>query len=273
MPRFAANLSMMFNEAPFLDRFALAAAAGFRGVEFLLPYAFSPGQIREQLQRHRLELVVFNMPAGNWEAGDRGIACDPDRIAECRAGVDRAIEYALALDCRRVHCMAGVRPPNVAAPLTDSVYLANLQFIGPRLAEHGVTLLIEAINDRDVPGFYLTSSRQAFGIMERADLPNLRFQYDIYHMQVMEGDLTPTLRSHAAKIGHVQLADTPGRHEPGTGEINYPFLFDVIDDLGYDGWIGCEYRPSGKTEDGLSWLASYLGAEPEREPGAPAAAR
>jgi hydroxypyruvate isomerase len=258
MPRLNANLSMMFNEVGFLDRFDAAAGAGFRGVEFLFPYAFDKAQIGERLERNRLEMVLFNMPPGDFEAGDRGLACDPARVSEFQEGVGKALDYAKALNSRQLHCMAGLKPRGVNEEKMRETYIANLQFAGRELAKHGITLLIEAINTRDIPGFYLNHSAQAFDIMHYAQVPNLKFQYDIYHMQIMEGDLAPTIGKHLDKIGHMQLADTPGRHEPGTGEINYDFLLKFIDRAGYRGWIGCEYKPAGKTEAGLGWASSYL---------------
>jgi hydroxypyruvate isomerase len=258
MPKLNANLSMMFNEVGFIDRFASAARAGFRGVEFLFPYEYPAAQIREQLDRHKLEMVLFNMPPGNFAAGDRGLACDPAKIGEFQAGVGKALEYATALGCKQLHVMAGLKPRGVNEQTMGETYITNLQFAGKELAKHGIGMLIEAINTRDIPGFYLNYSRQAFDIMHYADVPNLRFQYDIYHMQIMEGDLAPTIERNLSKIGHMQLADTPGRHEPGSGEINYSFLFRHIDKIGYRGWIGCEYRPAGKTEDGLGWAKPYL---------------
>ena len=258
MPKLSANLSMMFNEVDFPVRFDAAAKAGFKGVEFLFPYAYDKSLLVETLERNRLEMVLFNMPPGDWEAGDRGMACDPARSAEFQDSVGLAVDYALALNCKKVHCMAGLKPRGVGDKQMRDTYIANLQFAGKALAKHGISVLIEAINTRDIPGFYLNYSEQAFDIMHYADVPNLAFQYDIYHMQIMEGDLAPTIENNLAKIGHMQLADTPGRHEPGTGEINYPFLFDFIDRIGYKGWIGCEYRPAGKTEDGLEWAKRYL---------------
>jgi hydroxypyruvate isomerase len=258
MPKLNANLSMMFNEVGFIDRFAAAARAGFRGVEFLFPYEYPAAQIREQLDRHKLEMVLFNMPPGDFAAGDRGLACDPAKIGEFQAGVGKALEYAAALGCKQLHVMAGLKPRGVNEQTMGETYIANLQFAGRELAKHGIRMLIEAINTRDIPGFYLNYSRQAFDIMHYADVPNLRFQYDIYHMQIMEGDLAPTIERNLSRIGHMQLADTPGRHEPGSGEINYPFLFRHIDKIGYQGWIGCEYRPAGKTDDGLGWAKPYL---------------
>jgi hydroxypyruvate isomerase len=258
MPKLNANLSMMFNEVEFTNRFAAAARGGFKGVEFLFPYAYDKQQLAEVAHAHKLSVVLFNMPPGDFEAGDRGLACDPARTAEFQAGVGKAIDYALALGCKQLHCMAGLKPRGVNEEKMRETYLDNLRFAGRELAKHGLTLLIEAINTRDIPGFYLNTSRQAFDIMHYAALPNLKFQYDIYHMQIMEGDLAPTIEKHVDKIGHMQLADTPGRHEPGTGEINYPFLLAHIDKVGYRGWIGCEYRPAGNTEAGLGWAKPYL---------------
>jgi len=258
MPKLNANLSMMFNEVGFIDRFAAAAKAGFKGVEFLFPYDHDKNQLAEVAKKNNLQVILFNMPPGDWDAGERGMACDPSRVGAFQEGVGKAIEYAKTLDCKQIHCMAGLRPRGVNDEKLRETYLSNLQFAGKELAKHGLTVLIEAINTRDIPGFYLNYSRQAFDIMHYANVPNLRFQYDIYHMQIMEGDLAPTIEKNLAKIGHMQLADTPGRHEPGTGEINYPFLFQHIDKLGYQGWIGCEYRPAGATEAGLGWVKAYL---------------
>jgi hydroxypyruvate isomerase len=258
MPRFNANLSMMFNEVDFRDRFAAAAKAGFKGVEFLFPYAYGKDELAEIAAKNKLEVVLFNMPPGDWDAGERGMACDPSRVGAFQEGVGTAIDYAKTLGCKQIHCMAGLRPRGVNEEKMRDTYIANLQFAGKELAKHGLTLLIEAINTRDIPGFYLNYSRQAFDIMHYANVPNLSFQYDIYHMQIMEGDLAPTIEKNLQNIGHMQLADTPGRHEPGTGEINYPFLFQHVDEIGYHGWIGCEYRPAGATEAGLGWMKPYL---------------
>lgn len=258
MPKFNANLSMMFNEVGFLERFDAAAKAGFRGVEFLFPYDFPAAQIREKLDRHKLEMVLFNMPPGDFAAGERGMACNPAKVAQFQENVGKTLEYATALGAKQIHVMAGLKPVAVSEDRMRETYIANLQFAGRELAKHGIKLLIEAINTRDIPGFYLNYSRQAFDIMHYAAVPNLYFQYDIYHMQIMEGDIAPTVEKNLAKIAHMQLADTPGRHEPGTGEIHYPFLFQHFDRIGYPGWIGCEYRPAGRTEDGLGWLEPYL---------------
>jgi hydroxypyruvate isomerase len=258
MPRFNANLSMMFNEVDFLERFGAAARAGFKGVEFLFPYAFDKGQLVDLVKKNNLQVVLFNMPPGDWNAGDRGMACDPSRKGEFQDLVGKAIDYATALGCRQLHCMAGLKPRGVNEEQMRDAYIANLQFAGSEAGKHGMNVLIEAINVRDIPGFYLNTSRQAIDILHYVGLPNVKFQYDIYHMQIMEGDLAPTIEKHLPHIAHMQLADTPGRHEPGTGEINYEFLFQHIDRIGYRGWIGCEYRPAGATEAGLGWVRKYL---------------
>jgi len=258
MPKFNANLSMMFTEVDFLERFAAAAKAGFQGVEFLFPYAYDKNQLAQIVAKNKLQAILFNTPPGDWNAGDRGLACDPGRVTEFQDGVGKAIDYARALGCKQIHCMAGLRPRGVNADKMRETYIASLQFAGKELAKHGLTLLIEAINERDIPGFYLNTSRQAFDILHYANVANLSFQYDIYHMQIVEGDLAPTIERNLSKIGHMQLADTPGRHEPGTGEINYSFLFQHIDKVGYQGWIGCEYRPATTTEAGLGWVKPYL---------------
>jgi hydroxypyruvate isomerase len=258
MPKFAANLSMMFTEVPFLERFGAAARAGFKAVEFLFPYDYPAGELHDLLRSHKLQVVLFNLPPGDWAAGDRGLACDPARVGECRDGVGAAIEYAKALNVSQVHMMAGVRPRGVSDETMRETYLANLTFAAREVGAHGLRLMVEAINTRDVPGFYLNTSRQALDLIHYAGEPNVFFQYDIYHMQIMEGDLAATIKKHLAKIGHMQVANPPFRHEPDGGEINYTFLFDWLDDIGYAGWVGCEYRPKGTTEDGLGWARQYL---------------
>jgi hydroxypyruvate isomerase len=258
MPRFAANLTMLFGEVDFLDRFGAAARAGFEAVEFLFPYGYEPSRLVDLVRGHNLKAVLFNMPAGRWETGERGITCHPDRVGEFQDGVGKAVDYALALGCPRVHAMAGVRPPGVAEDVLTETYLSNLRFAGVEFAKHGLILLVEAINTRDMPGYFLSTSRQAFELIERAGLSNLYFQFDVYHQQIMEGDLAASIERRLGRIGHVQVADNPGRHEPGTGEVNYPFLFDHLDRLGYQGWVGCEYRPLTTTEAGLAWMAPYL---------------
>ncbi len=258
MPKFNANLSMMYNEVDFLERFAAAAKSGFKGVEFLFPYAYDKQKLADLLEKNNLKAILFNGPPGNWEAGDRGLACDPGRVGEFQESIVKAADYARALKCTQIHCMAGLKPRGVNEERMRETYIANLQFAAKELAKHNVKVLIEAINTRDIPGFYLNTSAQAMDIIHYANVPNLYFQYDIYHMQIMEGDLAPTIEKLLPKIAHMQLADTPGRHEPGTGEINYEFLFKHTDKIGYQGWIGCEYRPAGKTEDGLGWAKPYL---------------
>jgi hydroxypyruvate isomerase len=254
MPKFAANLSLMFNELDFLDRFAAARAAGFDAVEFLFPYAFEPEQIGARLQRYDLQLVLHNLPAGDWAAGERGLACDPRRRAEVEDGVGLAIEYARELGVPRLHCLAGKLPPRVTQERAHATYVANLRHAAAQCQAHGIALLIEPINDRDMPGYFLTGTRQAAAVIEEVGAPNLYLQYDIYHMQRMEGDLAATIRQHLPLIRHIQLADVPGRHQPGTGEINFPFLFRLLDELAYEGWVGCEYLPQGATPDSLGWL-------------------
>lgn len=260
MPRFNANLSMMFNEVPFLDRFAAAAKAGFSAVEFLFPYDFPKEQVKEALDRAKLKLILHNMPPGDWSKGERGVAILPGREAEFRAGVAKAIDYATHLDCPQIHCMAGLVPAGVSQATLRETYIANLKYAAAEAAKAGLRLLIESINTRDIPGYYLNTSKQAIEIMDAVGASNLYFQYDIYHMQIVEGDLAPTMERLLPRIGHMQLADTPGRHEPGTGEINYPFLFGHLDRIGYQGWIGCEYRPAGDTVAGLGWAKDYLAA-------------
>jgi hydroxypyruvate isomerase len=257
MPRFAANLTMLFTEVPFLDRFQRAAQAGFRAVEFLFPYAWPAAEIRERLDANGLTLVLHNLPAGDWDAGERGIACHPDRVAEFRDGVGRAIEYARVLGVPRLNCLAGKAPEGVDPQLQRSTLVTNLRHAAGELARAGLTLLIEPINTYDIPGFYLSRTQQALEILDEVGAPNALLQYDIYHAQRTEGELAATLGRHMARIGHVQLADNPGRHEPGTGEIHYAFLLAHLDRLGYAGWIGCEYKPAGRTEDGLDWRQRY----------------
>jgi hydroxypyruvate isomerase len=257
MPRFAANLSMMFNEVPFLERFDAAARAGFRAVEFVSPYEHPAEEVARAARAAGVETALFNLPPGDWARGDRGMACDPARSAEVREGVERAIAYAGALGCTRLHCMAGIRPAGVAETALREAYLASLRLAGRALAAHGIDLLIEGINGRDMPGYYLGTSRQAFELMESAGVPNLHYLYDVYHMQIMEGDLAPTLERRLDRIGHVQIADTPGRHEPGTGEVNFAFLLRHLDRIGYRGWVGCEYRPRAGTLAGLSWMDAW----------------
>jgi hydroxypyruvate isomerase len=253
MPRFAANLTMLFTEVPFLDRFERAAKAGFEAVEFLFPYAFDAVEIRRRLDDNGLKLVLHNLPAGNWDAGERGIACLPDRVAEFREGVARAIAYAKVLGVGQLNCLAGKAPAGVDEALLRATFVDNLAFAAKALDEAGLRLLIEPINTYDIPGFFLNRTAQAVAILDDVGAANAFVQYDIYHAQRMEGELAATVQKHLARIGHVQLADNPGRNEPGTGEINYAFLFAHLDRIGYTGWIGCEYKPATTTEAGLGW--------------------
>jgi len=266
MPRLAANLTMLFNEHAFVDRFEAAAAAGFTGVEYLFPYDYSAAELRARLDSFGLSQVVHNVPCGDWAAGERGIACLPDRVAEFREGVDRAIEYAGVLGCRRLNCLAGIAPADVERARLHATFVGNLAYAAERLQGAGIELLIEAVNTRDVPGFFLTRTDQALAVLDEVGADNLALQYDIYHMQIMEGDLARTLEAHLPRIGHIQLADNPGRHEPGSGEINYPFLFAHLDRIGYAGWIGCEYKPATTTVEGLGWAAPYLKASTGARP-------
>ncbi len=253
MPRFAANLTMLFTELPFMQRFEAAAKAGFEAVEYLFPYAVPKPELVAALRANGLQQVLHNLPAGNWEAGERGIACHPDRTAEFREGVSSAIDYATALGCPRVNCLAGKLPPGATLADVQPTLVENLRYAARTLQSAGIQLLIEPINSFDIPGFFLTRTDQALALIDEVGSPNLFVQYDIYHAQRMEGELGATLRQHLPRIGHIQLADNPGRGEPGTGEINYPWLFQHIDAIGYKGWIGCEYKPLASTVEGLGW--------------------
>ena len=258
MPKFAANLTMMFDEVEFLDRFEAAAEAGFRGVEYVSPYEYGPNDLAERLSALGLTQVLHNLPAGDWSAGERGIACHPGRVAEFQESVDRAIEYATTLDCTQVNCLAGIVPEGVDADQLEETFVSNLTLAASKLEEAGIRLLIEPINTIDIPGFYLNYTSQARAIIDRVGSGNLGLQYDVYHMQIMEGDLARTIEANLDAIRHIQIADNPGRNEPGTGEINYGFVFDLLDQIGYDGWVGCEYRPLTTTTEGLGWIAPYL---------------
>ena len=250
MPRFAANLSWLFTERPFAERFAAAAASGFGGVEFLFPYDHRPEEIAGWAGTAGVEIVLFNLPPGNWSAGERGIAALPGREAEFRASVDTGLAYAQGLGTRRLHAMAGLR----AAGAEPDVYVRNLRWAAARLAPHGIDLLIEPINGRDMPGYLLDRHALALDVLETVNAPNLKLQCDLYHLQIIAGDLSRTLERDLHRIGHVQIAAVPDRGEPDAGEVYYPELFNLLHRLGYDGWIGCEYRPRGRTEDGLGWL-------------------
>lgn len=263
MPKFAANLTMLFTEHPFLDRFEQAARAGFTAVEFLFPYAFAAQDIKQQLDTFGLTLVLHNLPAGNWDAGERGIACHPDRVDEFRAGVATAIAYAKALGVMQLNCLAGKTPPGVSDEVLKQTFVSNLRFAAAELSQAGLNLLIEPINAFDIPGFYLNRTAQAVDILDEVGANNAFIQYDIYHAQRTEGELASTMQKQLHRIGHIQLADNPGRNEPGTGEINYPFLFGHLERIGYTGWIGCEYKPATTTTAGLGWLGNV---KTERQP-------
>jgi hydroxypyruvate isomerase len=247
---------MLFTELPFLDRFAAAAAAGFAAVELQFPYAFDPADIAARLRDAGLALVLHNLPAGDWMAGERGIACHPERVAEFRSGVEHAIDVARRLGCPRLNCLAGTVPSGVSPAAARAVLVDNLRFAAERLAAAELELLLEPVNSRDVPGFLVDRPRVALEIIADVEAANLKLQFDIYHAQVMAGDLARTIESAIGRIGHVQIADNPGRHEPGTGEIRFPYLFRRLDELGYAGWIGCEYIPLTTTDAGLVWLSS-----------------
>jgi hydroxypyruvate isomerase len=254
MPRFSANLSMLFTEIPFLDRFEAAAQAGFDGIECQFPYEFEVDAQVSRLRRFGLTQVLHNLPAGDRVKDERGIACLPGREEEFRNGVEQAIRYATALGCRQINCLSGIAPVGSDHRLLTSTLVGNLRYAAARLSEAGIRLLIEPINTRDVPGFFLNSTRQARSLITENDIENLQIQYDVYHMQIMEGDLARTVAANLDLIGHIQIADNPGRHEPGTGEINFPYLFDHLDTIGYRGWVGCEYKPRGATIDCLRWM-------------------
>ncbi|WP_020181317.1 hydroxypyruvate isomerase [Methylopila sp. M107] len=263
MPRFAANVSMLFTELPFLDRFAAARKAGFAAVECQFPYAFEAKEIAARLADNGLEMALHNMPGGDWEAGERGLAVLADREAEFQDGVSRAIDYAGALGCRQINCLAGVAPAGVDPARLRALVVENLTYAAAELHRVGLRMLVEAINTRDIPGFYLNRSDETLRLIAEIGADNLFLQYDAYHMQVMEGDLARTIERNLARIGHIQIADNPGRHEPGTGEINWPFLFAHLDRIGYAGWVGAEYLPLGRTDEGLAWLADAQGFRPD----------
>jgi hydroxypyruvate isomerase len=264
MPKFAANLSFLFTELPFPERFGRAARAGFAGVEYLFPYDYPASEIAEWLRANDLEQVLFNLSAGDWATGERGLACLPHRQGDFAESVEQALGYAMVLDCERVHCLSGLSPKGTSSGARlagvgeaelEATYIANLRFAADRFATIGATVMIEPINSRiDMPGYWLDDVARGFRLLEAVDRSNVKLQYDIYHAQIIAGDLARTLEANIHCIGHIQIADNPGRHEPGTGEINYPFLFDLLDRLGYDGWVGCEYKPLTTTEAGLGWL-------------------
>ncbi len=254
MPRFAANLSMLFTEVPLLDRFERAARAGFSAVELQFPYEAPAATIRDRLVDNRLKMVLHNLPAGDWAAGDRGMACNPARQEEFRAGVTKAIDYATTLDVPQLNCLAGKPGAGVPNEVTRATFVGNVRYAAAELKKAGLKLLLEPINNYDVPGFWLNNTPLAISVLDEVGADNAFVQYDIYHAQRYEGELAGTMSKYLARIGHIQLADNPGRNEPGTGEINYGFLFQHLQRIGYTGWIGCEYKPATTTEAGLGWL-------------------
>ena len=265
MPRFAANLSMLYNDVDFLDRFAAAARDGFKAVEYLFPYADPAQELAQRLQANGLQQVLFNAPPGNWDAGERGLACLPGREAEFREGIAKAIDYAKALQCPRIHVMAGLVPQGVDAATVRATYIANLRYAAEQAAPHGIQILLEPINGRDMPGFFLSRQDQAHALIAEIGAANVKVQMDLYHCQIVEGDLAMKIRQYlpTGNIGHLQIAGVPERHEPDVGELNYSYLFTLLDSLGYDGWIGCEYRPrrgaaAHATSAGLGWIKPWL---------------
>ena len=256
MPQFAANLSMLYPELDFLDRFEAAAKDGFKAVEYLFPYAYESGELAARLQAHGLQQVLFNAPPGDWDLGERGLACLPGREAEFRSGIARALDYAAALGCPRIHVMAGVLPAGTQREALRPTYVSNLRWASAQAARANVDVLIEPINTRDIPGFFLNRQDAAHEIIDAVGAANLKVQMDLYHCQIVEGDLAMKLRQYlpTGRVGHIQIAGVPGRHEPDVGEINYPYLFAVLDELGYSGWVGCEYKPLRATSAGLGWL-------------------
>jgi hydroxypyruvate isomerase len=253
MPQFAANLTMMFPEVPFLERFEAAAQAGFKAVEFQFPYAFEAQDIKRRLDDNDLVALLHNFPAGDWGAGERGLACLPARVEEFRAGVAKAIGYATTLGVTRLNCLSGIAPANEDADRVWNTLTDNLRYAADETAKAGIRVMVEACNRYDIPGFLPNTSSMAMRAIDDAGASNLWLQYDIYHMQRSEGELASTIERLLPRIGHVQIADNPGRHQPGTGEINFPFLFATLDRLGYDGWVAGEYNPEGSTIGGLSW--------------------
>jgi hydroxypyruvate isomerase len=257
VPRFAANLTMLFTEYPFGERCDRAAAAGFRAVEVLFPYGEDVPGLVSALQRNGLELVLFNLPVGDFAAGERGLANDPGRVGEFRDGVARALEVAAATGCRRMNCLTGLVRPGVAIDAQRATAAENLAWAAEEAARAGVRVMVEPLNPTDAPGFLVPTTGAALALLDEAGHPNLALQYDVYHAQRAEGDLTATIGRLARRIGHVQIADSPDRHQPGTGEINYPFVLEAIDEVGYDGWVSLEYRPLGGTEASLGWLREW----------------
>ena len=258
MVNLAANLSMMFNEVGFMERFKQASDSKFKGVEYLFPYDFPKEDISNELNENNLEQVLFDLPAGDWESGDRGIAVDPNRKNEFKEGVALALEYARVLKPKNLTCLVGKAPGDVSNNQAKSILIENLSYASTETKKAGIRLLVEPINTLDIPGYWLHNTKEAIEIIKEVNNSNLLLQYDIYHMQIMEGNIINTISNNLNMIGHMQLADNPGRHEPGTGELNYPVIFEKLDQMGYKGWIGCEYVPIEDSIPGLVWANSYL---------------
>mgnify|MGYP000031645444 CR=1 FL=1 len=255
MLKFAANLSMLYTELPFLERFKAASENGFQYIEYLFPYEWSPHVLAIQLKQHSLQQVLFNLPPGNWDRGERGIACLPDRINEFREGIDKAIEYANILDVKQLNCLAGLRPENFEYAEIWQTFINNITYAAQRLNEHGITLLIEPINSKiDMPGFFIDTLDKALQVIDEVKLSNVKVQFDIYHMQIMQGDILRSLDNNLQHIQHIQFADCPGRHEPGTGELNFQNIFKYLDRLQYSGWVSAEYVPKSETQRSLNWF-------------------
>ena len=255
---FAANLSMLYTEKDFIKRFKSASEFGFKGVEYLFPYDFKKEDIKNELVNNSLEQILFDFPAGDFAGGDRGIAIFPDRKSEFQEGVQQAVEYADILECKRLTVLVGIDNGKFTTNELNETLIENLIYASEQTKDKGINVLVEALNLIDAPNYFVSTTNHCKQIVDSVNKDNVKIQFDMYHMQIMEGDLSRTIESNLSLISHMQLADNPGRHEPGTGEINYPFLFSFIDKLGYDGWIGCEYIPAGNTEEGLSWTEDYL---------------
>jgi hydroxypyruvate isomerase len=255
MPKFAANLTMLYTELPFMERFQAAANSGFEFVEYLFPYQWPAEQLAEALTLSALQQVLFNLPPGDWDSGERGIAGLPGREEEFKQGVDTAIEYALALDVKQLNCLSGLKQDQYSDEQHWNTLVANVKYAAKKLAAHNITLMVEAINSRvDMPGFLLDTLDKTQQLIKEVGEPNVRIQFDIYHMQIMHGDVIRRLESYQNEIGHIQFADNPGRHEPGTGELNFPVIFEVLDKIGYTGYVSAEYIPEKSTEESLNWL-------------------
>ena len=255
--KFAANLSFLYQDLPFLDRIAAAARDGFEGVEYLFPYDFPASEIKQRLSDAGIVQALFNAPAGDWAAGERGTASLPGRTDEFRAGIEKALDYAGVLGNTRLHVMAGLLPAGADRAAHLAAYQANVAWAAQQAAKQGITVVLEPINQRDMPGYFLSYQRDALAVVEAVGAPNLQVQFDCYHCQIMEGDIVMKLRAMFERIGHVQIASVPGRNEPDGQELNYPFIFRTLDELGYAGWVGCEYKPRAATSDGLGWLRAY----------------